>query len=73
MDSGHPDHACFAVLLMGEHLTDGDPQIRLHHRDTAARYGNPDVLLSIAELYLAEGAVPKPDSCSRRRPPPAVP
>ena len=59
IDSGHPDHASFAELLMGEHLTDGDPQTRLHYRDTAARYGSPDVLLSIAELYLAEGAVPK--------------
>lgn len=59
VDSGHPDHASFAVLLIGEHFTDDDLSPRLHYRDMAARYGNPDVLLSIAELYLAEGAVPK--------------
>lgn len=58
-DSGHPDHAAFAVLLIGEHFTDDDLPTRFHHRDAAAHYGNPDVLLSIAELYLAEGAVPK--------------
>lgn len=59
VDSGHPDHAAFAVLLIGEHFTDDDLSARLHYRDMAEHYGNPDVLLSIAELYLAEGAVAK--------------
>jgi hypothetical protein len=43
---------------MGEYCTDGDLQARLEHRRRAAASGNPEVLLSIAELYLADGAVP---------------
>ncbi|MHA7292127.1 tetratricopeptide repeat protein [Arthrobacter sp. MDT3-24] len=59
IDSGHPDHAPFAMLLMGEYFTGGDLRAREHFRDKAARYGNPDVLLSLAELYIAEREVPK--------------
>ncbi|KRE81165.1 hypothetical protein [Arthrobacter sp. Soil762] len=57
IDSGHPDHAPFAMLLIGEHFTGGDLRSREHFRDQAARYGNPDVLLSLAELYIAEREV----------------
>ncbi|MDQ0871098.1 tetratricopeptide (TPR) repeat protein [Arthrobacter sp. V1I9] len=58
IDSEHPDHAPFAMLLTGEYLTGGDLQSRERFRNTAARYGNPDVLVSLAELYIAEQEVP---------------
>ena len=59
IDSGHPDHAPVAMLLMGEYFTAGDLQSREHFRDTAAAYGNADVLVSLAELYIAEQEVPR--------------
>lgn len=58
IDSGHPDHAPFAMLLMGEHFT-ADIHRRSYFRDQAARYGNPDVLMSLAELHIAERDVPR--------------
>jgi tetratricopeptide (TPR) repeat protein len=58
IDSGHPDHAPFAMLLMGEYFTGGDMRSRERFRNTAAGYGNPDVLVSLAELYIAEQEVP---------------
>ncbi|MCB5283607.1 hypothetical protein QK292_17460 [Arthrobacter sp. AL08] len=58
IDSGDEDVAPFAELLLGEYCTDGDLQARLDHRKRAAASGNPEVLMSIAELYLAGGAVP---------------
>ncbi|WP_104044505.1 tetratricopeptide repeat protein [Arthrobacter sp. ZGTC412] len=58
IDSGHPDHAPFAMLLIGEHFT-ADIQHRSHFREKAAGYGNPDVLMSLAELYIAERDVPR--------------
>ena len=58
IESGHPNHAPFAMLLMGEYFTGGDLQSRERFRNTAAGYGNPDVLVSLAELYIAEQEVP---------------
>jgi tetratricopeptide (TPR) repeat protein len=58
IDSEHPDHAPFAMLLTGEYFTGGDLQCRERFRNTAARYGNPDVLVSLAELYIDEQEVP---------------
>lgn len=42
----------------GEYFTGGDLQCRERFRNTAAGYGNPDVLVSLAELYIAEQGVP---------------
>lgn len=59
IDSGHPDHAPLATLLMGEYFAGGDLRVRERFRATAAGYGNPEVLLSLAELYIAEQDVPR--------------
>lgn len=45
------------MLMIGEHFT-ADMQSRSYFRDRAAEYGNPDVLMSLAELYIAERDVP---------------
>lgn len=58
IDSGHPNHAPFAMLLMAEHFA-ADMQSRSYFRDEAASYGNPDVLMSLAELHIAERDLPK--------------
>jgi len=58
IDSRHPDHAPFAMLLTGEYFTGGDLQSRERFRNAAAGYGNPDVLVSLAELHIAEQEVP---------------
>jgi tetratricopeptide (TPR) repeat protein len=59
IDSGHPDHAPLAMLLMGEYFTGGDIRVRERFRAKAAGYGNAEVLLSLAELYIAERDVPR--------------
>ena len=44
---------------MGEYFTGGDLRVRERFRDTAAGHGNAEVLLSLAELYIAEREVPR--------------
>jgi len=58
IDSGHAEFAPIAELLMGEHCASGDLQARRDHRERAAAWANPDVLLSLAELHIAEGDLP---------------
>ena len=55
IDSEHEEFAPIAELLMGEQCTMGDLQARRDHRLRAAAWANPDVLLSLAELYIADG------------------
>ena len=59
IDSGHEQFAPVAELFMGEHCTTGDLQARRDHRERAAAWANPDVLLSLAELYIADGDLPR--------------
>jgi tetratricopeptide (TPR) repeat protein len=59
INSGHPHHAPLAMLLMGEYFTGGDLRARERFRHTAAGCGNADVLLSLAELYIAEREAPR--------------
>jgi TPR repeat protein len=55
--SGDEHVAPLAELLLGEYCTEADLQARLEHRKRAAASGNPGVLLNIAELHLADGAI----------------
>ena len=58
IDSEHQDFAPIAELLVGEQCATGDLEERRDHRLRAASWANPDVLLSLAELYIAEGNLP---------------
>lgn len=55
IDSGNKDVAPWAELLLGEYRSDDDLQARIQHREVVAASGNPDILPSIATLYLSEG------------------
>lgn len=55
IDSGHAELAPMAELFIGEHCTAGDLRARRDHRERAAAWAEPDVLLSLAELYIADG------------------
>jgi TPR repeat protein len=55
IDSSHAKWAPWADLLLGELET--DPQVRGRHREQAAVSGDVEVLVSLAELYAADGCV----------------
>ena len=58
IDSEHKDFAPIAELLMGEHCAADNLEARRDHRLRAAAWANPDVLLSLAQLHIAEGDRP---------------
>jgi TolA-binding protein len=55
LDSGHPNAAPWAELLLGEQETDLDA--RKARRERAAVSGDDELLVSLAELYIADGDV----------------
>jgi len=55
IDSGHPEQAPRAHLLYGELETDSEARGR--HRERAAVSGDVEVLVSLAQLYAADGYI----------------
>jgi tetratricopeptide (TPR) repeat protein len=55
IDSGHDPESATAELLLGEQCTEGDLEARKQHRARAVASGLPDLLVSVAQLYLADG------------------